>query len=311
MERIGQPQASQPHSLIASQSPWRVSIHGGHSGAYCDHGQGTLREILEAAAEYGYHTFGVAEHAPRFDARYLYPEEIAMGWDVAKITRDFERYAVELRSLSEEFEGRMTVLCGFEAEVVPPDRYPEVMADLRRRHGFDYVVGSVHWVDDVITDYTQEEFDRAVALHGGIEPLAIRYYEIVGEMAAALQPEVVGHLDVIRKFVAPQDKVDTPAIRCAAARALEAIRDIGCILDVNTAALRKGSSVPYPAPWLVQMAAERFGIPFCFGDDSHAPAQVGMGIPESRAYLLENGVASITFLTRQDGAVVRQTASLL
>lgn len=290
---------------------WRVSIHGGHSGAYCDHGHGTLREIIEAAAEYGYHTFGVAEHAPRFDSRYLYPEEIAMGWDVAKIAQNFERYAAELRSLSKEFEDRMTVLCGFEAEVVPPGRYPEAVADLRRRHGFDYVVGSVHWVDDVSTDYTQEEFDRAVALHGGIEGLAIRYYEIMAEMVATIKPEVIGHLDVIRKFAAPRDKLDTPAIRAAAERALEAIRDVGCILDVNTAALRTGLGAPYPAPWLVHMAADRFGISFCFGDDSHSPAQVGMGIPESREYLLENGVTSITFLTRQDGAVISKTASLL
>jgi len=290
---------------------WRVSIHGGHSGSYCDHGKGTLREIIEAAVAYGYHTFGVAEHAPRFDARYLYAEEIAMGWDIPKIVNDFDRYASELRILSEEFAESITVLCGFEAEVVPPDYYPELMDDLRRRHGFDYVVGSVHWVDDVSTDYTQEEFDRAVALHGGIEGLAIRYYEIVLEMVAAVKPDVVGHIDVIRKFALSENQVDTPAIRRAAGRTLEAIRDVGCILDVNTAALRKGLGAPYPAPWLVHMAAERFDIPFCFGDDSHSPEQVGKGIPESRDYLLENGVASITFLTRQDGAVVRKTASLL
>lgn len=286
-------------------------MHGGHSGTYCDHGQGTLREILEAAVVYGYHTFGVAEHAPRIEPRYLYPEEIAMGWDMAKIAGDFDRYAAELRALSEEFDDRITVLCGFEAEVVPPDRYAAVTANLRSRYGFDYVVGSVHWVDGVITDYTQAEFDRAAALHGGFEELAVRYYEIVREMTAAIQPEVVGHLDVIRKYARPGDCVDTPAIRAAAESALEAVRDVGSILDVNTAALRKGGSRPYPAPWLVEIAADRFGIPFCFGDDSHAPAHVGFGIPEARAYLLENGVDSIAYLSRKDGAVVRETASLL
>jgi len=46
--------------------PWRVSLHGGHSGEYCDHAEATLREMLEAAVQYGYQTFGVSEHAPGF-----------------------------------------------------------------------------------------------------------------------------------------------------------------------------------------------------------------------------------------------------
>src|SRR5438045_1413741 len=37
---------------------WRVSLHGGHSGEFCDHAEGTLREILTAAVAAGYHTFG-------------------------------------------------------------------------------------------------------------------------------------------------------------------------------------------------------------------------------------------------------------
>ncbi len=31
--------------------PWKVSLHGGHSGQFCDHAKGSLREIVEAAIE--------------------------------------------------------------------------------------------------------------------------------------------------------------------------------------------------------------------------------------------------------------------
>ena len=51
-----------------------------HSGDYCDHAEGRLRDLLDAAVAFGYHTFGVSEHVPRFGAQYLYDKEKEMGW---------------------------------------------------------------------------------------------------------------------------------------------------------------------------------------------------------------------------------------
>jgi histidinol-phosphatase (PHP family) len=109
----------------------------------------------------------------------------------------------------------------------------------------------------------------------------------------------------------PESDTDTPAIRKAAARALEAIRHCGSILDINTAALRKGLNAPFPAPWLLQMATRDFGIPVCFGDDSHSPEHVGQGIPEARDYLLDNGVTTITTLARSLERLGREEVPLI
>jgi histidinol phosphatase-like PHP family hydrolase len=51
-------------------------------------------------------------------------------------------------------------------------------------------------------------------------------------------------------------------------------------------------------------------IPFCFGDDSHRPSEVGSGIDKARIYLLENGVESITTLAREAGAIVKRRVAL-
>jgi len=297
-------------SLAQDISPWKVSLHGGHSGEFCDHGAGTLREVVEMAVARGFHTYGVAEHAPRYEPEHLFAEEIAMGWDVPKLKQNFERYARTVAALAAEFADRITVLCGFETEVVPADRYVELMLDLRARFNFDYMVGAVHWVDGIIIDYTKAEFDRAVAHCGGIEPFAVRYYETVAEMVRGLEPEIVGHVDVIRKYASRESDVDTPVIRRAASRALDAIREHHCILDINTAALRSGLSAPFPAPWLLQMAACDLGIPVCFGDDSHGPGTVGFGISEAREYLLRNGVEGITTLVRTPGGLTRKVIPL-
>ncbi len=289
---------------------YRVSLHGGHSGEFCHHAEGSLRDTIEAAIAFGYHTFGVTEHAPRDEARFLYAEEKSQGWDVARLWSDFEAYATEVANLADEFADRITILQGFEAEVVPSDRYASLMRDIRERHQFEFMVGSVHYVGEMGIDGPQEGFDQAAAAHGSIQGLSIAYYDTVSEMVTAHRPEVVGHLDLVRKRAPSEESVDTPQIRDAAFRTLEVIRQQEAILDLNTAGYRKNLGRPYPAPWLVTQAHE-MGIGFCFGVDSHGPDQVGDGLEPAREYLLDLGVDSITALTREGGSIGRRQISLL
>lgn len=289
--------------------PWKVSLHGGHSGAFCDHAEGTLRQILEAAVAQKMSVFGITEHAPRLGERFLYAREIELGWDVPKLERDFRAYRSALDPLVREFSPRLQVLRGFEAEVVPSSTYADVMRSYRSDMGFDYMVGSVHFVGEIIIDSEPEDFERALNWAGGLEALAKRYYEAIARMVEALRPEVVGHLDLVRKNGRHHGPLDTPAIRRSALEALEVIRRRDCILDLNTAGYRKNLGCPYPEPWLLRQAHE-MGIGVCFGDDSHSPAQVGAGIEEARLYLLDNGVSEIRTLAKEGDRVVRRSVSL-
>ena len=292
-----------------ARTDWMVSLHGGHSSEYCDHATSTLREMLDTAVARGFHTYGVTEHAPRQESRFLYPEEVAMGWDVATLARKFEEYAAATEALVTEYADRMTVLRGFEAEVVPAGRYAEVMLDYRERYNFDYLVGSVHYVGDRLFDGWPEQFNEIVASLDGFEPFILQYYRDVVDMIEALRPEVVAHLDLYRKFGRNLGPTDTPAIQRAAATALDAMKRHECILDINVAAYRKGMDTPYPEPWLVQMARDK-GIGMCFGDDSHGAGDVGAHFAAGRAYLLAHGVRQVAVLTRDNGALVRRTVPL-
>ena len=300
--------------------PWMVSLHGGHSGEFCDHAEGTLRELLETAVEVGYHTFGVSEHAPRNAERFLYSEEKRRGWDLAKVQADFARYRLTVQEVVEEFADRLIVLRGFEIEVVPEESYVTWMRGYWEQPlsdgmpAFDYTVGSVHYVDGFQIDGPPENFLKGVAAFGSAEALAVRYYTLIAEMIEALHPAVVGHLDLIKRNAelagVGTDWLTSPAVVRAVEQTLEAVRTHKAILDLNTAGWRKGLGEPYPAPWLVQRAYA-MGVPFCFGDDSHRVSDIGKGLPEAREYLLSLGVPTITVLTREGKEIVRRTVSLL
>ena len=294
---------------VCGEEAWRVSLHGGHSSGYCDHAADPLARLLDAAVAGGMAVFGVTEHCPRVEPERLYEEERALGWTVETLDRLFRQYAAELDRIIPEYAGRLEVLKGFEAEVVPEDRYVSLAREWRERLGFDYIVGSVHYVAGHIIDYTPDRFARAVEAAGGPEGACVAYFQNVAQMVLALRPEVVGHFDLIRRCFPDDTVVSAPAARGAAREALAAAREAGAILDVNTGGYRKGLGHPYPAPWIVE-EARKMGIPLCFGDDSHSAAQVGAGIDAARQYLLAHGVREITFLRRGKSGLNRETAPL-
>ncbi|MBI2432919.1 MAG: histidinol-phosphatase HisJ family protein [Candidatus Hydrogenedentes bacterium] len=232
-----------------------------------------------------------------------------MGWDVQHLEQLFAAYAAELETLQKEYSPKIAILRGFEAEVVPEANYVDVMHAFQRRFKFQYIVGSVHWVNGHIIDYTPEHFAKALAVSGSLEALAIRYYETIVDMARRLQPEVIAHFDLIRRYAPDEGSVSTPPARAAALAALEAVRDVNAILDVNTGGYRKGFARPYPAPWIVE-AARDLGIAFCFGDDSHRASEVGAGIEDARQYLLACNIHSITTLRPHPTGLSREEIAL-
>ena len=310
---------------------WKVSLHGGHSGEYCDHAEDTLREVLDAAVAFGYQTFGVSEHAPRLGEQYLYDKEKEMRWTVAKIEDDFYRYTHALPALVEEYADRLTILRGFEAEIVPTENYAQIMRGYREQKlpdgspAFDYMVGSVHFINGYSIDGPLDLFTQALHSCGGIVELTREYYHQVALMVETLKPEVVGHFDLIRlnftkleetnhTFAASKvNAASMVAMLEAGTKALRIVRDNNGILDLNTAGWRKGLSMPYPNTYWTQQA-HQMEIPFCFGDDSHRVEQVGYGIERAREYLLKYGINTITVLTKDEptvsAPVIRRIVSL-
>ena len=277
------------------------SFHGGHNGESCRHARGTLADVLAAAHARGFTTYGCSEHAPRDDPRDLYPEE--RDGSPEDLARAFARYSERAASARSTWAGRLEVLVGFETEVLPLRGWAERMRALRAGGPFDYVVGSVHHVGGFPIDFDASTTEIARKGLGGRDALDRAYFDQVAEMIDALRPEVVGHLDLVRKFRGTDVAfaADTwPRIE----RALEAARASGACLDVNAAQARRGFGPVYPAPEIL-VRAQRMGIPVTLGDDSHAPEDVGVGLDRCLEAIAAAGYAAVTCLTRRDGALAR------
>jgi histidinol-phosphatase (PHP family) len=281
---------------------WKVSLHGGHSGEFCDHAEGSLRQVIEAGVEFGYSTFGISEHCPRYEERFLYPKELELGWDIPKIIQNFEDYKVEVKKLAEEFKDRIEILIGFETEIIPADSYIDKMKTLRSAGNFDFIIGSVHYVKEQLVDYSNEDFIKIIKDCGGIEPLVTEYYENTLRLIEDLNPEVVGHMDSIKKFGKLHGDMESKKTEGLIVSILEKMKRKDILIDLNARPIFRGGKDPYISPFIMKQA-KKIGVQMCFGDDSHAPEQVGLGIPRCKEYLKEFGYKEVTCLSKRQGSL--------
>jgi histidinol-phosphatase (PHP family) len=264
-----------------------VSIHGGHSGQFCNHARDTLEAVIQTYIDKGYQWVGITEHMPPATDRFLYPEERQAGLDARQMRDRFEHYINEGRRLQEKYAHRLEIFLGFETEAYAGAL--ELAAELKEQYQPDYVLGSVHHVEDIPFDFGPDAYEQAVAAAGGIEALYCRYFDLQHELILTLRPRVVGHFDLIRIFDADyQRRWRHPEIARRIQRNLETIAGMRLILDFDVAALRKGATEPYlSGPILDQAMA--LGIPIVPSDDSHGTAMVGEYIPEGIDILRRKG----------------------
>jgi histidinol-phosphatase (PHP family) len=256
----------------------RVSIHGGHSGQFCNHAHDSLEAIVQAYIEQQFTWVGLTEHMPPPDDRFLYPEEKQAGLTAGRMLERFGGYMAEARRLQAAYADRIEIHVGFESE---GDTSAHALARrLIDLYVPDYIVGSVHHIRDIAFDYSPAEYRRAFEATGDMTALYCEYFDRQYAMLQALRPQVVAHFDLIRIFDPDYCRnLSLAAVMWRIQRNLELIRELDLILDFNVAALRKGAHEPYLSRPLLEQA-HRMGIAVVPADDAHSVATVGSRLDE-------------------------------
>ncbi|KAJ1935147.1 hypothetical protein EC988_008575, partial [Linderina pennispora] len=135
-----------------------------HSGQFCKHAHGLLEDTIQAAIGKGMHTIGLTEHIPRCRPQDLYPEESGLTPEDLETT--FSAYVAEAKRLQAKYQGRIKIVIGCETEYITQldmDRARQVQEEF----GLDYIVGSVHHIDEIPMDFSREMYEQIVAKYNG------------------------------------------------------------------------------------------------------------------------------------------------
>jgi len=265
----------------------KVSVHGGHSGQFCNHATDSLEEVVKTYIASGFKWVGITEHAPGISLSLLYTDQRAAGLTPERLYQRFAGYMTECRRLQQLYCDRIKIYAAMETETY--SGYEHFIPQLIEEFKPDYIVGSVHFVNDLNFDYSPDLYMQAARSVGGVDQLYLAYFDLQYDMIRRLRPSVVGHFDLIRIFDPDyQARLESPAIAEKVRRNLELVKELDLILDFNLRSLAKGATEPYVSTSILTLARQ-LEISVVPGDDSHGCSSVGNFIDEGIARLRRFG----------------------
>lgn len=250
----------------------------------CGHAEGAMEQYVERAIDLGLREIGFSDHL------YLY--FLPAGQrdpSLAMSEEQLPEYVESVLRLRDRYP-QIAIRLGIEADYVPG--YEETLQWVLAPYPWDYVYGSVHFIGDW-------GFDDSRHIHRyaewDVDDLYRHYFDLVKGAAATGLFDVMGHLDVIKKF-GHRPRGDVNGLY---AQVAEALGESGVAIEVSTAGLRKPVGEIYPGPALLSECARR-GIPVSLGSDSHKPAEVGIHFDQALDALSAAGYSEIVrFESRQ------------
>ncbi len=256
-----------------------ISLHGGHSGQYCNHARDLLEEFLKRYIELGFKKVGITEHVPPINDQFLYPDEIAAGLTAIDLYKRFEEYFIQINELKKKYKSKIQIFSGMETETY--SGYDAHIKKLILTFQPDYIVGSVHHINDICFDYSQKEYNRLSAICGSYEAMYEIYFDLQYEMIQKLKPFVVGHFDLIRIYDPDyKNRLLHPSIDIRIKRNLKLIKSLNLVMDYNLRPLAKGEKEPYITDSILQ-TARKMDISVVPGDDSHGVSEAGLNVDKA------------------------------
>jgi histidinol-phosphatase (PHP family) len=238
-----------------------------------------MERYVERAIEAGLTELGFSDHLFMY---WLPPNSRDPELGMAEWEHDF--YIEDVERCRTRYSSDITIRLSTEADFVPG--HEAELESILSRYDWDYVIGSVHFIDGW-------GFDDRRYLSGyaawDIDALYARYFDLVGASAETGLFDTIGHADLIKKFGHRPRADQSAAYAHLAARLAKA----GVAVEVNTAGLRKPVAEMYPHPDLLR-ACHIAGVQTTLGSDAHAPNEVAADLASATDLMRSVGYTAFT-----------------
>lgn len=244
-------------------------------------GKASIAEQCERAVALGLDEIGFSEHKD-FD-----PADPVVDYF------DYDAYMQEIMPARARWEGRLKIRAGVEIDY--QIWFEDKIADYLAAHPFDFVLGSVHYVNRVMV--MTPEYNRDRSAHQAYSD----YFHAVRDSVRSGLFDVLAHLEYAnRRGIGAWGPYDAGAYTSD----LEAIFDQmiaqNMSLEINTAGLHQGLGITYPTADTVALYASRGGKRISFGSDAHHPDQLAHRYSDAVAIARRHGLTHVcTWENRQ------------
>ena len=183
----------------------------------------------------------------------------------------------------------LPVKLGLEVDYEPGTE--RALAELLEPYPWDYLLGSVHFVDGFSIDQEPGLVHRVP-----VGEAWRRYFTWLRNAARSGLFDVLSHPDLIKYFgMRPPDE-ETHYLHVETADAIEAA---GVCIEVSAAGLHKPVGELYPDRSFLELCHER-GVPITLASDAHQPAHVGRDLDRAAALSREAGYETVTVFDHRE-----------
>ncbi len=262
---------------------------------HCD-GIHTLQEMAKAAFSAGIKTLGFSSHT-------AYP--FASFWHMD--TRNYDAYFYDVEQLKKEYEGRMEILSGIEAEHLPPVSY--CTKETYKNWNIDFMIGSVHYLTAqdnckggcfTVDGPASEFYDGVQTYFNGDGKKAIQaYFSAQRDMIASGNFDIIGHIDLVRKrnaelhFFDENDSWYRNELKETAKVAGKSNK----VVEVNTGGMtRANMQSPYPSPDFLKLLRAQ-NVPITINSDSHSTDSIIAHFDKALLFVKEAGYTATHYLS--------------
>lgn len=254
-----------------------------HNHTNWSDGKASLAEMLAGAREMNLNEVGISDHLT------LFADERPCYWSMP--LSFLPCYASKLaRAAAAETSG-LKIRIGIEADFFA-DTVDTVIAALGSCT-FDYVISSLHFSGDFPVDEKAE--DWAEISEEQSNEIWRRYWIDIASMAEHRLGDIIGHLDLPKKF-GTRPSVDLSAEEN---HALEAIACSGAAIEINTAGWHVPAAEAYPSLSLLTRAFEK-KIPLVISADAHTPQHLLRDFDRALLLAKEAGYSEIVRFERRE-----------
>jgi histidinol-phosphatase (PHP family) len=241
-----------------------------------------LERYVEQAARAGVDEIGFSEHVYHFaETRELWE----IPWMLGRCRDDLDEY---VSTVDEARRQGLPVKLGLEVDYFPGTE--PALAELLARYDWDYLLGSVHYVDGFPVDQSPALTEKLP-----VSEAWRRYFVWLRNAARSGLFDVLSHPDLVKFFgVRPAGE----ATRFVYEETADAVEAAGVCVEISTKGLRVPVGELYPAPELLAAFHDR-GAPITLASDAHEPKDVGRDLGRAVALAREAGYETVTVFDRR------------
>ncbi len=252
-----------------------------HNHTTWSDGSAAFNEMIDGARKAGLEEIGFSDHYA------LAPGNPHLAWSMKPDSLD--AYVAQIQQAASATRD-IAVRLGLEVDYFP--QTIELTKERLARHSFDYLIGSVHFVDDFAIDLNAKPWE-------GLSPdlrnnIWRQYWQHLRAVAETGFFDIIGHFDLPKKFnFYPSVDLTEDALAV-----LDAIAAANMAIEINTSGWDKPVGEAYPALFYLQEANRR-KIPLLINSDAHNSKDVARNFDRARDLAASVGYSELVRFERR------------